>query len=304
MQIHRISYGIKGFVKLANYAIRWSRMVTDKAKRKARILAFWQKHGLEATIEAFGVKRRTLYLWKSKQKKGGGSLEALNEKSKRPKSVRRRAWPDEIKGEIKRLRDTYPNLGKDKIHPLLKAFCLERAICSSSVPTIGRIIADAPDRMRTFPVKVRHSGEIVRRKRAKKARKPKNFIATHPGHCVAFDTVERIIHGCRRYVVTATDVYSRFALAFATKSHASLAAQQFFSAIQELFPYQLEYVPTDNGSEFMKHFDQEIRRLHKIHWHTYPKCPRMNPHCERFNRTIQEEFVDSSRERASRSRPL
>ena len=28
------------------------------------------------------------------------------------------------------------------------------------------------------------------------------------------------------------------------------------------------------------------------HWHTYPKSPRMNAHCERFNRTIQEEFID------------
>ena len=49
---------------------------------------------------------------------------------------------------------------------------------------------------------------------------------------------------------------------------------------------------TDNGSDFMKHFDEEIRRLHKNHWHTYPKTPKMNAHVERFNRTIQEEFID------------
>ncbi len=29
-----------------------------------------------------------------------------------------------------------------------------------------------------------------------------------------------------------------------------------------------------------------------IHWKTYPKTPKMNAHCERFNRTIQESFVD------------
>ena len=44
--------------------------------------------------------------------------------------------------------------------------------------------------------------------------------------------------------------------------------------------------------KFMKHFDEEIRRLHKNHWHTYPKTPKMNAHVERFNRTIQEEFID------------
>ena len=78
----------------------------------------------------------------------------------------------------------------------------------------------------------------------------------------------------------------------ATQSHASLAAREFFGVVTEVFPYPLQSVRTDNGSEFMKHFDQEIRRLHKNHWHTYPKTPKMNAHVERFNRTIQEEFID------------
>jgi len=37
--------------------------------------------------------------------------------------------------------------------------------------------------------------------------------------------------------------------------------------------------------------------LHKTHWHTYPKTPKMNAHCERFNRTIQEEFIDYHEEK-------
>jgi len=32
--------------------------------------------------------------------------------------------------------------------------------------------------------------------------------------------------------------------------------------------------------------------LHLTHYHTYPKTPKMNAHIERFNRTIQEEFID------------
>ena len=57
-------------------------------------------------------------------------------------------------------------------------------------------------------------------------------------------------------------------------------------------PLPANFVLTDNGSEFMKHFDEELRRLHLAHYHTYPKTPKMNAHVERFNRTIQEEFVD------------
>lgn len=112
------------------------------------------------------------------------------------------------------------------------------------------------------------------------------------GHCGSFDTVEKHINGSRRYVVTFTDVYSRFSFAMATKSHASRAAKEFFDLVTFLFPFPFTYVLTDNGSEFMKEFDEELRQLHVIHWHTYPRTPKMNSRAERFNRTIQEEYID------------
>ena len=52
------------------------------------------------------------------------------------------------------------------------------------------------------------------------------------------------------------------------------------------------FVLTDNGSEFKKHFSEELKNLHLVHYHTYPKTPKMNAHCERFNRTLQDEFID------------
>ena len=292
MQIHRVGYHVKGFYKLNDYAIRYARMVTEEAKRRARILLFWEKHGLAATKEAFGVGRSTLFEWKKMRKAQSGHMEALNSGSKRPKQVRRRTWPDEVKSEIKRLRKEHPNLGKEKIHVFLKQFCEKQKLACPQPRTIGRLIADAPDKMRTFPVKVRHNGKIVPKIRIKRLRKPKDFKADHPGHCISFDTVELIVHASRRYVITFTDVYSHFSFAFATTSHASQAAADFFKVIHALFPYRLENILTDNGSEFMKFFDEELRRLCLNHWHTYPKTPKMNAHCERFNRTIQEEYID------------
>jgi len=291
MQIHRLSYHVKGFVRLNDYAIRWTRMVTEQAKHKLKVVAFWQKFGREATVAAFGVKERTLYSWQAKLKKGGGAPEALNEKSKRPKTVRRRQWPNQVTDKIRELRNEHPNLGKDKIHLFLQPYCQANKLNCPSVSTVGNLIRDAGG-LRMFPIKVRHNGDIVPRKRAKVIRKPKHFIADYPGHCGSFDTIERIIHGCRRYVITFTDVYSRFSLAWATTSHASKAAKEFFDLTTFLFPFPLKHILTDNGSEFKKHFDEELRRLHKLHWHTYPKTPKMNAHAERFNRTLQEEYVD------------
>lgn len=267
-------------------------MITDKAKHKAEVLSFWQKHGIEATKEAFGVKERTLYLWKNQLKRGQGKLESLNELPRRPHSVRKRDWPFAITNEIKRLRKEHPNLGPDKIAVLFRNSDKLKVLKLPKARTVARIIADTPDKMRSYPIKVRHNGQIVKRVKAKKIRKPKYFAAFHPGHCGAFDTVEKFVHGLRRYILTFTDLYSRFSFSYATNSHGSQAAKDFFTIVSKIFPYKLEYILTDNGSEFMKHFDQEIRRLSKTHWHTYPKTPKMNAHDERFNRTIQEEFID------------
>ena len=292
MQIHRVGYHVKGFWKLNDYAIRYTRMVTNEAKRRAKILLFWEKHGLEATKEAFEVGRSTLFEWKKARLNGKGRMESLNPGSRRPKRVRHRNWSDEVRTEICRLRTAHPNLGKEKVHVFLWRFCKAKKLACPKPRTIGRMIAEAPNKMRTFPVKIRHNGKIVPRKRTKRLRKPKHFKADHPGHCISFDTVEFIVHYSKKYVITFTDVYSHFSFAFATTSHASRAVADFFKIVRALFPYPLEYILTDNGSAFMKHFDAELRRFHLIHWHTYPKTPKMNAHCERFNRTIQEEYIN------------
>jgi transposase InsO family protein len=266
-------------------------MVSEEAKKKVRILAFWEKHGLEATLDAYDVKKRTLYMWKSLLKRSEGRPEILNNKSRAPRHRRRREWHPDVITEIKRVRKAYPNLGKEKIFVHLHAFCTERNLRCPKSRTIGRIIFDAPGKMRIFPKKVHHDGKIFQKKPLQTLRKPKGFKAEHPGHCVALDTIEIILWGKRIYIITMIDLYSRYALAHVTTSHASLAAKEFFDRIKTIFPYEIMHVLTDNGSEFMKHFDEELRRLCLTHWRTYPRTPKMNAHCERFNRTIQEEFL-------------
>lgn len=290
-KIHCKYTGIKGFINLYNYALRYQYMITKKALHKARVLAFWEKHGLEATLDAFKIKRRALYYWKARFNQGGRKPEALNEKSRTPKTRRKRLWPEEVIAEIKRLRYEHPNLGKDKIRSLLEKFCGEHGFKCPESSTIGRLIKDCGG-LRIFPQKVTHFGKIKPIKRSKVLRKPKDFKAEYPGHLVALDTVEKFAHGIRRYIITFEDIYTRFGFAWSTTSHASQAAKEFFDRCQKAFPFPFTFVLTDNGSEFKKHFNEELNRLHLIHYHTYPKMPKMNAHLERFNRTIQEEYID------------
>ena len=293
MRIFSINRGVKGSRTAQEYAIRFAYMITETAKKRAHIISFWKKFGLEAAEEAYKVKRRTLFGWQKKLRDGRGKLESLNCGSRAPKKKRRRRYDWRIAEELKRLRsrDVHPNLGEKKLYPLLKEFCDALRLAAPRPATIGRIIRDKGG-LRTAPLRMNGRGKILKKKRLKALRKPKDAEALHPGHIVALDTIERFTHGLRAYIITCEDIHSRFAFAWGTTSHASKAAEDFFLKWRRVFPYPVTFVLTDNGSEFKKHFAERLLQLQITHYHTYPKTPKMNAHVERFNRTIQEEFID------------
>lgn len=272
--------------------VRFRYMVTETAKRRLKILVHWEKYGMESTLDAFEVKRRTLFLWKKAFEKGGRKVEALNPQKRTPKTKRTRTWDVRVLSEIRRLREVRPNIGAEKMLPLLLDFTDSVGIptCPKKT-TIERLIKDMGG-LRTAPKKVTGTGRIVTVKRHKTLRKPKDFKAAYPGHCIALDTVEKQRDGKRMYILTAIDLSTRTGFAIGTRSHSSKTAAHFFVLIQALFPYPIHTVLTDNGSEFKKYVREVLHTQRITHYHTYPKTPKMNAHCERFNGTIQNEFVD------------
>jgi hypothetical protein len=84
MRVPHVGHKIRGFYRVADYALRWGMIAHDAQKRLA-ILDFWQRHGLAATGEAFKVSRRTLYLWRGKLRAESGNVAALVPGSTAPK---------------------------------------------------------------------------------------------------------------------------------------------------------------------------------------------------------------------------
>ena len=243
MRIHCKYTGIKGFLTVYNRAVRFRYMITEKAKRRLKILDHWKRHGLESARHAFDVSERTLWYWKARLDKEEGKIETLNPLSRTPQKKRKRIWDIRILDEIKNIREKRPNLGRDKIHPLLLDFTDAFGLGKCPKPmTIGRLIKDMGG-LRTTPQRITGTGKIRKVNRQKVLRKPKDFVSLYPGHCLALDTIERQRNGRRMYVLTAIDIFTRTTFAI-------------------------------------------------THYHTYPKTPKMNAHCESFNGTIQEEFVD------------
>ncbi len=75
----------------------------------------------------------------------------------------------------------------------------------------------------------------------------------------------------RRYVFTFIDPRSRVAFAWASTTRSSRRSAHALR---------------------LKDFETELKQRRITHWWTYPKSPKMNAHIERFNRTLQESFVD------------
>jgi transposase InsO family protein len=276
---------IKGFIRLYNYGYKHTRMITKKASERMRIILFWKTHGLKATKDAFKVSRSSLFAWQQAYRVGGRNLVALNPGIQKRHTQQRRAMDCRIVAEIRRLRlMVCPNMGKDKVKIFLDIFCQEQKLKSISASTIGRVIKDK--KIFHHRIKVTHFGKI------KMLRKPKEFISEAPGDLIEIDTVVRFIAGIRRYVITAVDVSSRYTFAWSYKKLDSANARDFFKRLEIAFPYSIRHVQTDNGTEFCKYFTSYLTKRKKVHFWNYKGQPYKNGHIEKYNRTIQEEFID------------
>ena len=286
----------KGFSRMYNYGLKHfnpNTMITDKAEERLRILLYWRKYGLGATCEAFKVKRSTLFNWQKKYKESGYVLASLEPGETVRKNKNKRYIDPLILKEIKRLRlEVCPNMGKEKISKYLDIFCQKNNLEIYSVSKIGRIIRDK--RVYHHRQKVYHNGRVKIAKKSHKLRLPKELRVKGPGDLVEIDTIVKFVWGTKRYIITAVDVYSRYSFAVCYKRHDSISTKDFVKKLESISPFEIKSIQTDNGSEFHKHFRDYLEEREITHYWNYPGKPYRQGHVEKYNRTIQEEFIDQN----------
>jgi transposase InsO family protein len=146
-----------------------------------------------------------------------------------------------------------------------------------------------------FPYRINSKGKIKPSRKETKTRKPKGF-KSEPMSAWAVDTIRLVQDGIRRYIMSVTDLRTRIAFAVAMPSKSAKHTAKVLEALitgattegQEI---KRIAILSDNGSEFMKEFDETLRKRNLTHYWTYPRTPKMNARVERFNRTIQERFA-------------
>jgi transposase InsO family protein len=234
-----------------------------------------------ATCRHFGIAPKVFYFWRKRFSETQLSL--LEERSRRPHRTRATALTSAEELRVCQLRREYLQYSKLKLTYLYK----ERYGTAISSWKIQKVI----QKNRLYRNPKRAENMAKKRKRAFAKRRITELVTKpHTGFLFSIDTI--VLHwGPKRYLLTAIDKFSRLAYARMYATHSSLAAADFLRRLHLLVDGQLTHIQTDNGSEFHKHFEVAIRDLKLTHWWSRTHTPKDNAMCERFNRTVKEEFI-------------
>jgi transposase InsO family protein len=264
---------------------------SEVAQERLRIIKFYREYGEKATKEAFGADRKVVNRWMQRLSQHDGALEGLVPESTRPRRTRTMTVSVEIVQFIREIKREHPRLGKEKIKPLLDEYCQGKGLKSISESTIGKVIK----RNKLFyqrAGRIYHDPSIKRPLHQKRLRIKRSPRHEDFGHIIA-DTVERVTDGVKDYFYNAIDAKLKFALTLNYKRLNSKNMKDFYERFRALYPLQIKDWQSDNGSENLGEFDKALKDAKIPHLFIYPRCPKINSIIERYNRTLQEEFIDS-----------
>lgn len=249
------------------------------------LINYANKKGVTKAAIRYKTNRQYVYRW---LKRYDGTLESLADHSHRPHSHPNQHTPEELK-LIADMRRRNPNAG-------LVVFWvkLTQRGYTRSVTSLYRVL--------------RRTGAIaVKPPNPKYIPKPYEQMQ-YPGQRVQIDV--KFVPACclvgaaagqKFYQYTAIDEYSRFRYLEAFEEHSTYSSAQFLEHLIKVFPFPIECVQTDNGTEFTKRllltekhsltlFETRLKQCGIQHKLIRPYTPRHNGKVERSHRKDNEYF--------------
>lgn len=102
------------------------------------------------------------------------------------------------------------------------------------------------------------------------------------------------LYGVRKVIFTAIEGYTRLAYAQVYRSNTSSFAEDFLKKLNYVTGKKIRIMHSDNGSEFQGAFQKACQTLGILQVYSRAYTPKDNAVLERFNRTIQEEWLEQS----------
>ena len=263
--------------------------LSSKAKERLERIIFYNtvgKRNARFTAKYFGISRKTFHKWLKRFNEA--NLKTLEEQSKAP--IKTRVWtvtPIEEK-RVSEIRNfSKCKWGKKKIR---KRY-IELYGKTISTNKVQKII----NKLNLYADTKEH---ILRLKRKRK-RKNKILITNFEkkpflGYLWHTDTVIIWWYGVRKVIFTAIEETTKIAFARVYKNSLSASGRDFLKRLMYLSNGEIQNIHHDNGSEFEKHFEEACRQLGINQIYSRVRIPKDNPALERFNWTVQDEWLSVS----------
>lgn len=262
------------------------RSISFKARKRLDFLDYWHNHNknISLTIRHFGISYETFYLWQKRF--NPYNLSSLESDSTRPHRVRPPEVPKQYEEMIVNVRKADVEKSKYEISEELKRMGI--FLSPSTVQKIiNRKAKFYPELLNTYYRKrvKRYKNHSIARIRADRSLKEKD-----PGSLVQIDTKHLYVLGKRFYQFTAIDTKTRLSFSQVFRTGSSLNGAIFLAKLQRYFPFQIQAIQTDNGSEYLLNFHKACKGYGITHYFTYPNCPKQNGRVERMIQTSEYEF--------------
>lgn len=287
--------GFKPFKPLNPYE-RWRRVAKIlKVSKEARlrlewIIHYYQGYGASQTARHFGISAKTFHKWfREFDEDNIYSMYRLQDRSRAPGHVRQREITPLQEQRIVCLRKDRIRYGKIKLAKIYQETYGEYI----SSWHIQKVIEK--HKLYVHPVKTTRISR--KRQRAQKKKRITElgkipWFKKKAGYIICLDTIVIHWNGLKRYIFTAIDKYGKFAFARMYRSKSSLNGEDFLYRLYYLLDGKVPRVGHDNGTEFEKYFKKACQTLKIEQYYSRPRTPKDNPVSERFNQTLQTEFIN------------
>lgn len=265
-------------------------ILTQEAKKKQAIVKFAEKNGKSEASRQYGVSLSSVKRWCKRY--DGSDWRSLVERSHCPHYNPHRHTKKEERKIKKAFEKFYDRYGWDGVYDELKKKGYKRSF-SGMVYAAKRMGLHKQCKTKKTRKQIRRYPELLM-----------------PGEKVQIDVKEvpysclrgyALHYGKRYYQWTAIDECTRFRFVCAFEEHTPENTVKFLKMLLKAFPFRIQTIQTDNGTEFTYKFiseteisplDKTLKTLGIQHILIPPRTPWHNGKVERSHRNDQRYFYD------------
>lgn len=258
---------------------------SKEAKQRLSWIDYYKKHkNGRLTCRYYGIPAKTFYKWLKRYDLRG--IKGLEPVSKRPHKFRESKIPLKHIDAVIHWRKAYPMYSKYKIAVLIE----REDNIKMSPSTVGRIFNQYK---LFFPTPIAAKKKRYRRSIVRQQLHP-YYRSKQPGELGEADMKHVCFFNQPRYFFVGIDCVSkRLAVHVGTHS-SSIQASKVLDKMKE-FPFPIEKVRVDNGSENLKDFALRAQALNIAQYFTRYRRPKDKPFVERVIGTIEREFIQQGK---------